>query len=120
MELLWQVCNLTSPEVSHQRLIHLQFLMKRQELDVARRLRAQIYRMARKSAYLPHTLQIGHPSITNKRSLAGGANARVTKATMNSRDVVIKEISCSDPAAKRKCLEVWNFLNRFLSSQTKI
>lgn len=88
--------------------------------DVVRRLRANIYRMARKSAYLPHALQIGQPSISNRRNLGAGAHAMVTKAVMNGRDVAIKEIVCSDRAAQRKCLEVWNFLNESLSLQTKI
>lgn len=83
--------------------------MKRQESDVERRLRAHIYRMARKSAYLPRALQIGHPSISNKQSLGAGANAMVTKAIMNGRDVVIKEIACGDRATLKKCLEVWTF-----------
>ncbi|KAH0830554.1 kinase-like domain-containing protein [Lanmaoa asiatica] len=84
-----------------------QFLMKPQESDVARRLRAHIYRMARKSAYLPRALQIAHPSISNKRNLGPGGNGMVMKATMNGRDVVIKEILCGDHTRVKKCLEMF-------------
>ena len=112
IELLWQVCDLVPLEVSHGWLIRLQFLVKPkpQETDVARRLRALIYRMARKSAYLPHALQIAHTSMSHKQILGSGANGSVTKATLDGRAVVIKKILCHDRATQRKCLEVWNFL----------
>lgn len=87
----------------------LQFLLKHQgESDVARRLRASIYRMARKSAYLPHALQIEHSSISNGRGFGAGAHGIVTRAKMQGKDVVIKKILCNDRAIQRKCLEVWN------------
>ncbi|KAF8136343.1 kinase-like domain-containing protein [Boletus edulis] len=83
------------------------FLTKPQEIHDLRRLRAFIYRMARKSAYLPDALRIAHPSISRRRDLGPGAHGLVTRAIMNGQDVVIKKIVCSDPAAQRKCLEMF-------------
>ena len=88
--------------------------MKPQGTDVERRLRACIYRMARKYAYLPHALWIAHPSVANRRDLVPGANGWVTVANMGNRDVVIKKMACSDRATRRRCLEVCKFLSEFL------
>ena len=95
--------------------------MAPQESNVARRLRALIYRMARKTAYLPHALRIEHPSISNRRDFGAiGGNGMVTMAQMNGRNVAIKKILCRDRARQRECLEVCNIFGAFRSLQTKI
>jgi hypothetical protein len=83
--------------------------MTHQEGNVARRLRALIYRMARKTGYLPQALRIPHPSISNRRALGAGGNGVVTMAQMNGTNVAIKKLLCHNHATQRKCQEVWNF-----------
>lgn len=97
----------------------LQLLQKDQKDEDARRLRACIYRMTRKSAYLPSALQIGYSSMSKPRNFGAGANGLLAVAKMDGKDVVIKKIRCNDPAARKKCFEVWKLSDGIFSLQTK-
>ena len=94
--------------------------MTHQESNVARRLRALIYRMARKTAYLPHALRIPHPSISNKRPLGAGGFGVVTMAQMNGKNVAIKKVLGRNHTTQRQCHEVWISFEWIPFMQTKI
>ncbi|KAG9318468.1 kinase-like domain-containing protein [Chiua virens] len=86
-----------------------EFLVNTKEKDVERRLRAHIYRMARKSAYLPRALQIAHTSISHEQALGPSGSSLAMMATMNGRrgNVFIKRVMCNSTASMTKCLELF-------------
>ncbi|KAG9318467.1 kinase-like domain-containing protein [Chiua virens] len=84
-----------------------EFLVNAKEKDVERHLRAHIYRMARKSAYLPRALQIARTSISYERTYGPSGNGLAATAIMNGGNVFIKRVMCNGSANLTKCLEMF-------------